>query len=554
MDKIVAIDTEYYEHTGKLHRPGGKFACLTLSSNGKTGSLQEDPIQVKARLKQLKKSGEIVAMHNARYDLQQLTTSKLWPSQWQPKVWDTMLVEQALFGGRYQLNSLADLSRRWLEVYLDKATVLAFISATKMTPQMKKYSIQDAVVTQSVASAQQKWITNEFDGDFGWYWDIDLPAMWAVLDMQPIRVDVDGWLRHGEDLYREGISIQDSLGFNVKSTVQVKSALRHVGIQPHKTVDAPTCAKWLEKAIRKGNTRQINLLTLIARARKCRDAQSKYGAKWVERNIENKEWVYPSWSVTGAETGRMSCSHPNMQNIPKRGESSVYRSFFLASKHGRLLVGDISQQEPSFSAFLSHDQNLSEEIITGINLHQKAADLFHLTGKNAYDRGKMINLGLNYGMSAWSLAGHVNISKKEAEDGIRARQRHYPQYYAWMDRQVRHAERHGYVRTVTGRPVWVNEYSYGWKRNAINGPIQGSAADQTKLALGYIREQCNGAGIPFVVNLVVHDEIVMDVPPKMMKIYRKIMNDAWQEAGLKLMPDIPTRIDLKSGKNWRVHS
>ena len=551
---IVAIDSEYFQHTGKLHRPGGKLACLTLSSNGKKADLIEDPTQVKEALLQLKKSGTTIAMQNAHYDLQQLRTSGLWPNQWEPKIHDTMLVNQALFGGLFQLNSLADLSRRWLGTYLPKDTVLDFISAEKMTPEMKRYSKKDAVVTQNVAYAQQKYVEDKFGGDFGWYWDIDLPAMWAVLEMQPIRVDVDGWLLHGQELYAEGVAIQDSLGFNVKSTNQVKKALRSVGIKPYKTVDDPTMEKWLEKATRKGNQKQVNLITAIRRARKCRDAMSKYGDKWVEKNVEGGEWVYPSWNVTGAETGRMSCSKPNMQNIPKRGEGSIFRSFFLATKGGRLLVGDVQQQEPRFSAFLSRDPNLTEEIMNGTDLHQRAADLFNLTGSNARDRGKAINLGLNYGMSAWGLSGRVGISQDAAEAGIQARRRHYNRYYAWQDRQVRAADRRGYVTTVSGRPLWTNEYNFGYKRNAINSPIQGSAADQIKLALGYVREQCKAASIPFCVNLVVHDEIVMDVPAGMMKTYRYILDQAWKEAGHKLMPTIPTVVDLKSGKNWRVHS
>jgi len=298
----------------------------------------------------------------------------------------------------------------------------------------------------------------------------------------------------------------------------------------------------------------MDLLSGILRARKCRDAMSKYGADWIDKNVENKEWIYPNWNVIGAETGRMSCSKPNMQNIPKRGEGSVYRSFFLATKGGRLLIGDVVQQEPRFSAFLSHDPNLTKEIIDGINLHERAADLFNLKGNKAerYIRGKTINLGLNYGMSAWGLATRVGISIEEAEAGIRARKRHYSRYTAWQDRQIRQAERMGYVNTVTGRPVWTNEYNFGYKRNAINSPIQGSAADQTKLALSYVREQCNAEGIPFCVILVVHDEIVMNIPRGMMTQYRRIMKDSWLEAGKKLMPTMPTVVNMATGYNWKV--
>jgi DNA polymerase-1 len=156
-------------------------------------------------------------------------------------------------------------------------------------------------------------------------------------------------------------------------------------------------------------------------------------------------------------------------------------------------------------------------------------------------------------MSAKGLAARVGISIQDAEAGINARKRHYNKYYAWQDRQIREAKRLSYVRTVTGRPIWVNKYNFKFRRNAINGPVQGSAADQTKLALAYVHEQCRSKGVPFTVNLVVHDEIVMDIPRGMMKTYRKILKDAWLEAGKKLMPTVPTEVDMSSGKTWRTN-
>ena len=552
---IVGLDTEYFGHEGKIHRPGGTLACVSVAAEGlkRTDSLLVDPTDIKLYLRHLKKTGATIAMQNASYDIRQLKASGLWPSPWKPEIHDTMLVEQALFGGWYQLNSLQDLSRRWLKRYLSKDTVSQFPTSTKLTPAMRKYALDDAAVTRDIAIAQMQYVDDEHDGDFNWYEDIDLQAMWAVLDMAPIRMDVDGWLSHSQALYAEGNRIQQSLGFNVKSAQQVKKALIAEGIKVRGTTDADFMAAALEDAQLKGQHKQENLLKLIMRARKCRDAMSKYGANWIDKNVEDGEWVYPNWNVTGAETGRMSCSKPNMQNIPKRGAGSIYRSFFLATVGQKLLIGDVVQQEPRFSAFLSKDSTLTDEILQNIDLHQRTADLFGLSGADARPRGKAINLGLNYGMSAHGLAARVGISVQDAQAGVDARRRHYSRYYAWQDKQARLAERRQRVATVTGRPVWVNPYNFQYRRNAINGPIQGSAADQTKLALAYVRQQCESEGVPFTVNLVIHDEIGIDVPKGMMSQYRKILENAWKEAGHKLMPTIPTEVDMASGYNWKVH-
>ena len=244
----------------------------------------------------------------------------------------------------------------------------------------------------------------------------------------------------------------------------------------------------------------------------------------------------------------MACSDPNMMNIPKRGEGSVYRSFFVASPGNTLLVADVQQQEPRFSAYLSKDETLRQEIMEGIDLHQVHADMF------GTDRptGKQINLSLNYLISAFCLGTQRGMPVEEIEDGIRQRRMHYPMYYSWMDRQQRFAEKNSYVTTVTGRRIWTNPYNFQAIRNAVNGPIQGSSADQTKLALRYVWEECRAGSLPFAVIMVVHDEMVLDIPKKMAPKYKKIVNDAFQEAGRQLMPSIPTVMEFRTGATWRA--
>jgi DNA polymerase-1 len=372
---------------------------------------------------------------------------------------------------------------------------------------------------------------------------IDLPALWAILDMQPIRIDVDAWIEYSDDMLERGLAIQDSLGFNVKSQPQVQAALKKTGLKMRAktSCDSAALSNWKAEADARGLQTRSALIGQIQEARKLRDAASKYGRRWIETNVENKEWVYPNWKVTGAKTGRMSCSDPNMQNIPAR-EMPIYRSFFPANDGSTMVISDVAQQEPRFSAFL-----LTKELEDEVDLHQRAADHFGLRSRA---HGKTINLGLNYGMSAQGLAGRLGISIDEAETGLRNRRRHYSRYHAWQERQRRLAERLGYIVTASGRRVWVNQHNNQWSRNAINAPIQGSAADQTKLALVYIHEQCSSKGIAFPVTMIVHDEIVAQAPRGTVSIYRKIIKDAWMEAGKKLMPTIPTVVEIKKGKTW----
>jgi len=279
-----------------------------------------------------------------------------------------------------------------------------------------------------------------------------------------------------------------------------------------------------------------------------RKAAETYGDSWLEQHIEDGEYVYPSWRVVGAETGRMACADPNMQNIPARN-MPIYRSFFIASDGNVLQVADVNQQEPWFSAFLSEDPVLMHELQNRIDLHQVTADLF---GVERNPTGKAINLGLNYGMTEYGLSAKVGISVEAARAGIMARDRRYRQLTGWKGQRKNEARRHYKVNTVSGRPVWVNPYLEGWDRNAINAPIQGSAADHTKLALVNLHKKCKQAGVPFAVSMIVHDEMVQDVPQTHAAIYANLLAEAWNDASAALAPGMPITVEVMQGENWGV--
>jgi DNA polymerase-1 len=211
-------------------------------------------------------------------------------------------------------------------------------------------------------------------------------------------------------------------------------------------------------------------------------------------------------------------------------------------------VADASQQEMWFLASLSQDCVLLDELQSGVDRYQVAADLFGVNRK----KGKAIELGLNYGMSEYGLAAQVGITTDKARAGIVARDRRYRQATAWKGQRKNEARRFYKVHSITGRPVWINPYDKQWERNAINAPIQASAAGHTKTALVNIHRACNEAGLQFRVVNVVHDEILQDVPVAQKDIYAAILKKAWDDASAKLAPGMAMRADVLEGQTWSV--
>ena len=542
--ELVALDIEIFQGE-KPHRPTGIFAALSVSFLDSNTYLIEDRADLPAALERLDAGRWCI--QNALYDLRQL---RRWVNIKQRSVWDTLICEQDLYGGWFSRFDLANLSRRWLSEQLPKGQREQFIKTQTMTDEMRQYAAADAWATVRIAEKQMQYVEEEEDGKFAWYHDIDEPMIWVALAMPGVRIDVDAWRAQNIIHQREAGRLEKELGINVLSREQVVGMLQGLGVRSFKKTDKgndstshEALASLKEDAELRGAKELAEATGAVLTARMYRKAVSTYGDRWLDENVEADGKVYPSWKITGAETGRMACSDPNLQQIPMR-ELPIFRSFFLADPGCRLLIGDVNQQEPRWTAWLSGDAALQKEIRGGMDLHMVAADLFRIKGKDRRRKGKDINLGLNYGMSAKGLAVRVGISLQEAENGLRERQMHYRGLQAWQNRMQQQAERLYKVRTASGRPVWVNPYDYQWMRNAINGPVQGSAADQTKAAAVAFNKMYKAP------TLLIHDEMLADIPAGEMKKARAAMNEAWQEAGRQLMPDMPVEVEMVSGLHW----
>lgn len=540
-DELVAIDLEVFGMK-KLHRADGVFAAMSVAYPNGDAYLITKEDEIGPALKRLDRG--VWVMVNALFDLRMLRRYVEVPERY---IHDCMLVEQDLFGGWFSRFSLANLARRWLSVYMNKEVRKQFDKAVELTPEMETYALEDAKVTVAIAAKQIEYINTELNGDFRWYYEIDMPALWAVLDMLPVRVDVEGWTKYAEIKTAEAQERQASLGFNVNSHKIVKREIEAaLGRKIKNTNEKHTLAPLLGKLTPEHPA--AKLIREIVTIRKVRKTAETYGLSWL-KDIEDECYVYPDAKVVGAETGRMAYRQPNLQNIPVRTDPK-YREFFPAGPGEVIQVSDVSSQEPGFSALLSGDRVLKDEIERGTKGHQVMADLFNVD----YDTGKVINLGLNYGMTEWGLSANVGISLDDAKAGILARDRHYRTLAAWRKQKTSEARRNYKVHTVTGRPVWVNPYNMNgqWERNAQNGPIQGSAADHLKLAMVKLHQSCADNGLEFRVTHVIHDEIVQRVPVEDADIYATLLENAWNEASRELAPGIKITVEVKQGETWGV--
>ncbi len=528
--ELVCFDVETFgQPDGKIHRPTGTFACLSINLERDPDTVYQiyDSHDVKKVLLTAK-TGTWV-FHNALYDLRQMMRYTEIQHRF---IWDIMLVEQSLYGGYYTYFNLKDMSRRWLDEIVDKETREHFSTATAMTPEMKKYAARDVVLTIRIAIKQR----TEFEetNRLNTYHQIDEPMIWPILDMKGVRIDVGSWTKAVAEFDCEAKRLESELGFNVYSPLQVRKALAKAGLHLNST-GAEILAEFADRPIVEG----------ILKARMYRKAVSTYGLSWLEENVEEDGCVYSSWHITGASmTGRMSSSDPNLQNIPAR-KMPIYRKFFIPDPKTVLTVEDVTQQEPCILGYESKDPALIEAIKSKEDLHQRIADAIHKDRKI----GKAINLGISYGMTAPGLAARTGMKEEEAESIINQYFARFRGVFSWISERRNFAYQNGYVQTASGRRSHINPYDSQWQNNAINSPIQGGAADFTKVWVRGYWEECQH-GLPYELRLIVHDEQVKNPHRSILVETNQASARGFEKAAETLFPGIPFRYDRKVGTSW----
>ncbi|HBC38231.1 MAG TPA: DNA polymerase I, partial [Porphyromonadaceae bacterium] len=270
--------------------------------------------------------------------------------------------------------------------------------------------------------------------------------------------------------------------------------------------------------------------------------------------------VHTSFNQTVAATGRLSSTNPNLQNIPIRDErGKEMRRVFIPDEGCTFLSADYSQIELRIMAHLSEDKNMLEAFNQGLDIHTAtAAKINHIPVEEATSdmrrKAKTANFGIIYGISVFGLSERLNIPRGEAKALIDGYFATYPGVKRYMDESIADAREKGYVETVLGRKRFLadinskNAVVRGYaERNAINAPIQGSAADIIKVAMIRIFNRLEKEGLQSKMILQVHDELNFNVPANELERMKKIVVEEMENA-YKLR--VPLKTDCGVGDNW----
>lgn len=271
--------------------------------------------------------------------------------------------------------------------------------------------------------------------------------------------------------------------------------------------------------------------------------------------------IHTTYNQTVVATGRLSSNNPNLQNIPIREERGreIRKAFISSFKGGVILSADYSQIELRIMAHLSGDEGLIEAFRNNVDIHTAtAAKIFNVpvpeVTREMRSKAKTANFGIIYGISAFGLSQRLDIPRAESSELIEGYFRSYPKVKEFMNQSIQRARDKGYVETIRGRRRFlkdinsVNGTVRGFaERNAINAPIQGTAADIIKIAMVSIHKRLEEAGLQSKMILQVHDELVFDVPRGELEIMKELVRLEMENAE-KL--DVPLVVDMGWGENW----
>jgi DNA polymerase-1 len=271
--------------------------------------------------------------------------------------------------------------------------------------------------------------------------------------------------------------------------------------------------------------------------------------------------IHTSFNQAVTATGRLSSSEPNLQNIPIRSEEGRrIREAFVPAEGNLLLAADYSQVELRILAHMADEPALKESFAQGEDIHTRtASEIFgvflELVTPEMRRRAKTINFGVLYGMSAFGLAKALDIGRKEAQEYIDSYFARYPKVLEFMEAKKEEGRQQGYVNTLFGRRCSVAEINSrngavrGYaERNAINYPIQGTAADIIKIAMVAISRRLQQEKLQARMVLQVHDELVFDVPEGELGILQALVREEMEGAASLA---VPLLVDMGTGRNWR---
>lgn len=509
--------------------------------------------------------------HNIKYDAVVLARNGL---NVQPLSFDTMIAEWLVNPTSRNLG-LKNLA--WVRLNTQMTTIEELIGTGRNQRSMADVSIDEAAKYAGDDAVIPLRLQLELEGELAdrqatrLFNEIEMPLVQVLanMEMAGIGLDVEYLSGMSEELsQRLGLmesKIFDSVGvnFNLNSPQQLSEALfeRLKLTPPDRTQRTSsgyysTAAGTLEAM--KGDHPVVDW---VLEYRELAKLKNTYVDALPLQVNPNTGRVHTSYNQAGSVTGRLASSDPNLQNIPIRTElGRQVRRAFIADPGNALLSVDYSQVELRIVAHMSNDETMLAAFQAGQDIHAAtAAAIYEIpidqVSKEQRNRAKGVNFGLIYGMSAFGLSRYTDITLAEAEDFVDAYFEQFPGVKSYLDSTKKRAAEKGYVETLLGR----RRYFLGLKnqanrnirnreeREAINAPIQGTAADIMKIAMLRVPKALMEANLSAKMLLQVHDELVLECPIEELKPTATLVSQVMQDAyPLK----IPLQTDARSGPNW----
>ncbi len=433
--------------------------------------------------------------------------------------------------------------------------------------QIKEYAVEDADITLQLRNVFEPILAETHTKKV--FSDIEMPLIPVLSDMEMAGVKLDSKALNdfSAQLLLEIIEIQQTIWqhagveFNISSPKQLGDILFErlkIDEKPKKTATKQyqTGEDILLKLVHKHP-----IIQQVLDYRSLTKLKSTYVDALPQLVHPITGRIHTSYNQAVAATGRLSSTNPNLQNIPIRTEKGreIRKAFVARNEEYTLLSADYSQIELRIIASMSKDEAMIEAFRQGLDIHTATASRIYNVALESVDRdmrrnAKSVNFGIVYGISAFGLSEQLAIPRKEAADIINQYFIQFPGIKTFMDHTIAQARENGYVETLMGRRRIVRDINSGngimrgfAERNAINAPIQGSAADMIKMAMISIHNQFKKENLKSSMTMQVHDELVFDVFKPEIEQVKLIVKKHMQEAMPLLVPVV---VEMNTGTNW----
>jgi len=509
--------------------------------------------------------------HNIKYDYVVLARYGLCVT---PLRFDTMIAEWLVNPSSRNLG-LKNLA--WVRRNIQMTPIEDLIGKGKKQITMAEVPISKAAAYAAADAAVVLGLVDELKEELerveeaGLLDELEMPVVLvlAEMEMAGVALDTEFLKRMSENLQERILEIektvQDATGtsFNLNSPQQLSDALfNRLKLEPpDRTAKTATGFYSTSADVLEAMREAHPVVELVLEYRELSKLKSTYLDALPQQVNPQTNRVHTSYNQTGAVTGRIASSDPNLQNIPVRSElGRQVRQGFISSPGNLLLAVDYSQVELRIAAHMSGDRAMLETFRTGKDIHAATAAAIYgvqLEAVTADQRrhAKSINFGLIYGMSAYGLMRVTDLTLAEAENFMEAYFQQFPGVKDYLDGIRLQAAEQGYVETLLGRkryfPGLKNQSNYNIRqreeREAINAPIQGTAADIMKIAMVRLPGELAATDLSSLILLQVHDELVLECPVEELyrtaELVQRVMSGAYHL-------DVPLETEARCGYNW----